>query len=105
MISEFKHENLKITWTHDRTNVSITDGKQQIDFTKEKCFKIYRPEKECEDIIKIDGSRFSGYMGKPSAIFFMPWRETDQKWSISLPLREYGFKDIFNNIIKEVEHP
>tara|TARA_B110000208_G_C11790782_1_gene437396 strand:- start:442 stop:789 length:348 start_codon:yes stop_codon:yes gene_type:complete len=97
--------DLEIIWTHDRKSVNISDGKKKINFTKEKCFKIYRPEKDCEDIIKIDGSRFSGHMGEPSAIFFVPWREKEKRWSLYPPLREYNFKDMFNNTIKEVDNP
>ena len=106
MLSMFKEGILKVSWTPDRKNVSISDNKKTINFTKDKCFKLVRPEKKNKvDIVKIDGSRFSGNKGNPSAIFFIPWRESTSNWSMSIPRREYTITNMFNNTISEVEQP
>ena len=105
-MNTFKEGNLQVIWTSDRNSVYITDDTKIIDFTKDKCFKLVRPEKNnFEDIVKIDGSRFSGKHGKPSAIFFLPWRESRKEWSTNGRLREYSMTSMFNNTIVEVEHP
>ena len=105
IMKTFKEGHLQVFWTSDRRSVYISDDKKIIDFTKDKCFKIIRPEKENKvDIVKIYGSRFSGKDGNPSAIFFVPWRESTSKWSMSRPLREYTINDMFNNTINEVDH-
>ena len=105
MTSIFEEEDLSIIWKHDRSSVKVSNSDKSIDYTIKKCFKIYRPEKTCTEIIMIEGSRFSGNMRRPMAIFFVPWREKENRWSIGIPLREYTFNEIFNNTIEEVENP
>ena len=101
-MDSFKEGDFFVFWSLDRSSVSISDGKTIKNFIKDNCYKLVRPEKEnIVDVVKIHGSRFSGRQGKPSAIFFVPWRESKKEWSVGGRLREYSFKDMFNNTIEE----
>ena len=105
-VNTYKKDCFQVFWTVDRRSVLISYDKKTIQFTRDKCFKVIRPEKDnIVDIVKIDGSRFSGKDGKPTAIFFVPWRASRKEWSTCGPLREYSIEDMFNNTIEEVEHP
>ena len=105
-MNTFKEGHFQVFWTFDRISVLISLDKKTINFTRDKCFKVVRPEKDnIVDIVKIDGSRFSGKDGKPSAIFFVPWRASRKEWSTYGRLREYSIKDMFTNTIEEVDHP